>query len=709
MSRRPAGLPLLVPALALAAVAALAALLLAPPARAAPGLENPGLLEDHAPIRIDGDLGFDAAHGVRGGSGTLDDPYLLAHWRIASPGVQVRIANTTKPFILRNLELRGTCEADPATNTTCPGEAGVYVQNGTSPFLAHLLVTDMDRAGILLYNVSDPEVVESVVQRGGTAVSPGNAGSGTGIELTGCRNAVVRGNEVLDIGPDLATAGGVSSAGIKVWLSLGTQVADNVVRNATESGINLLFDRGTEVVDNDIVRNHVGIAAQTPFGALVHFNNLTENDATGVLVAVPLGYATSQVFLERNTIAYNRLIGVHALDGSNVTGAGNNLVQNGQAGLQLDGRATADLAGSWWNAADGPSGPAGGHGDRISLFQANLSQVRFRPFLASPAAPAGAHAPREAATVIAGPAAPPPPPRPGEAPDPTPVAVFEGPSQAAVAAPVEFSAVRAYDPDGGTLRYRWDLGDGALASGLRVVHAYDATGNYTVRLTVTDPTNLTSTSSTLLRVARQPLGVQLVASDLTVPRGHALLLRAVPLGQPLGNVSYRWTTSGPDAFGGPTEDDVLVANMSEPGERIVGVEATAPGDPPARAFLTVQVVNRPPVARAEVEPAEGDTRTTFTFRAAASSDPDNDTLAFTWDWGAGQQTPGPEAQHRFPSPGPAVVLLTASDGYASSTTQVVVQVAAAKQGGGGNGAPGFEAPLLALAAALALALRRRVR
>jgi hypothetical protein len=50
-----------------------------------------------------------------------------------------------------------------------------------------------------------------------------------------------------------------------------------------------------------------------------------------------------------------------------------------------------------------------------------------------------------------------------------------------------FDASAAYDPTdpaGGGLRYAWDFGDGATASGVSVTHAYAQPGTYTVRLTV---------------------------------------------------------------------------------------------------------------------------------------------------------------------------------------------------------------------------------
>lgn len=65
---------------------------------------------------------------------------------------------------------------------------------------------------------------------------------------------------------------------------------------------------------------------------------------------------------------------------------------------------------------------------------------------------------------------------------------------------VTFDASASSDPDGDSLSYRWDFGDGATAEGKIVQHAYKKAGEYVVVLTVSDPAGAESRATVLLKV-----------------------------------------------------------------------------------------------------------------------------------------------------------------------------------------------------------------
>lgn len=76
---------------------------------------------------------------------------------------------------------------------------------------------------------------------------------------------------------------------------------------------------------------------------------------------------------------------------------------------------------------------------------------------------------------------------PGEPVNNPPVAaVAANPAGGMVPLAVQFTAAGSMDPDGDSLAYSWNLGDGHNANGFEVSHTYETAGTYTVALTVDD-------------------------------------------------------------------------------------------------------------------------------------------------------------------------------------------------------------------------------
>jgi PKD repeat protein len=67
-----------------------------------------------------------------------------------------------------------------------------------------------------------------------------------------------------------------------------------------------------------------------------------------------------------------------------------------------------------------------------------------------------------------------------------PVAKAGGPYIGYLNSPISFSAEGSYDSDGNILYYDWDFGDGSSGTGIKTLHSYTKSGNYTIELTVTD-------------------------------------------------------------------------------------------------------------------------------------------------------------------------------------------------------------------------------
>ena len=113
---------------------------------------------------------------------------------------------------------------------------------------------------------------------------------------------------------------------------------------------------------------------------------------------------------------------------------------------------------------------------------------------------------------------PPPPPPPANQ---SPLARFQAPSEGDLGVPLTFDASASSDPDGDTLTYTWNFGDGETATFTSPVatHQYAEVGNYNVRLTVDDGRGGTDTASSLVQVVSR----QVIRSDVLFDFDKAVL------------------------------------------------------------------------------------------------------------------------------------------------------------------------------------------
>ncbi len=93
----------------------------------------------------------------------------------------------------------------------------------------------------------------------------------------------------------------------------------------------------------------------------------------------------------------------------------------------------------------------------------------------------------------------------GEVEKPPVVSFTYSPLNPVVDESVTFDASSSYDPDGTIVSYEWDFGAGNITSTTEAIitHSYSSAGEYSVKLTVTDNSGLTNSTTKKLRVIEE--------------------------------------------------------------------------------------------------------------------------------------------------------------------------------------------------------------
>ncbi|OHU86567.1 peptidase M9 [Pseudoalteromonas amylolytica] len=140
-----------------------------------------------------------------------------------------------------------------------------------------------------------------------------------------------------------------------------------------------------------------------------------------------------------------------------------------------------------------------------------------------------------------------------------PVAEVNGPYSGVAGEPVSFSSNGSSDAQGPIASYLWDFGDGNQSQQANPTHTYNAAGDYTVTLTVTDSEGLSNSASTSAQIEQGQSVPQLQRGQAVTINGaqdeQLLFVLSVPQGASDLNIAIS---------GGDGDADLYVRYGSEP-------------------------------------------------------------------------------------------------------------------------------------------------
>ena len=184
--------------------------------------------DPHNPIYIGGNWDFSGANGVRGGSGTPSDPYIIENWKInASSGHGIDIRNTDAHFIIRHVDI----------HSGGWNHEGMLLDGVTNGRLENNTMTDV----------------------------------GNGVKLDDSSNITVAHNAV-----------SFSLGGLLLWSSTNNTIIGNNM-SGNIAGITLASD-GNTFINNTLLENQRGIYCAGALDNSIINNTISENHEVGMIL-----------------------------------------------------------------------------------------------------------------------------------------------------------------------------------------------------------------------------------------------------------------------------------------------------------------------------------------------------------------------------------------------------------------------------------------
>ena len=625
-------------------------------------------------------------------SGTDSAPIIITNWPGRNPVIGTGVTNgayiSAKSYItLSNLTFTGTTAdgiyVTKSDHITVRGNtvtnAGRKAQGATAPGISirttnNSLIADNDTN-----HNSDTGIYVPATSTGNTVTNnqssynaQGWQRNANGINVTGPGNVISRNvtHDNEDSGIQLYTGANNNLVTLNVTynngdhgidnlnVTGGTIVGNTVFRNCT-SGINV---EGTSAnyriannvaVDNAVYAAYSGIACSRRAGNI----GVWDGAQNTTLVDHNLVYLSKSGVMYAWGTTYTSLAAMRAASGQEA------------AGVQADPSFTAP---GTWDLALREGSPAIDRGDSgVPGAQPTdiIGNPRVRDPNVSNAFAAGPRLYDDLGAYEFQPDLPPPvqPPVAQLAVTPT-----TGTAPLAVTADASASS----DPQGQTLSYAFDFGDGTTLpaqASPTASHTYQAAGTYTVTVTARNTSGLTGTASRSVNVAPAPPPVQPPTASLVMTPNNGTAPLSVtadasassdPQGQTLTYAFNFGDGTTLPAQTSPTANHVYSAVGTFTATVTVRNSSGLSSSTTAPVNVTSPPSVQPPSASLTVTPSSGQAPLAVTADATASSDPQGQTLTYAFDFGDGTTVPASAtatATHTYPTAGSYTVTVTVTN------------------------------------------------
>lgn len=233
---------------------------------------------------------------------------------------------------------------------------------------------------------------------------------------------------------------------------------------------------------------------------------------------------------------------------------------------------------------------------------------------------------------------------------------------------IVFDAKETVDRDGDVMQYYWDFGDGATATGSRVVHRYEKQQTYDALLIVTDNSGQVGNGSFerfKVFVNQPPKAV--AGADMVTAPGEAVFFDGSASSDADGTIQqYFWDFGDGKSAAGKT----VTYRYALPGNFTAVLRVEDNADTPCNFDTATKKVwvNAKPIAIAGPDQS-GSVGQKLSFSAEKSMDQDGELTGYSWDFGDGATAEGRFIDHAFSRPGRYTVRLTVTDNAGVSNSR----------------------------------------